>query len=324
MTATGVTATGVPDTAPGPTGAEPAGDAWLRHMRRGAWGHAWAVGDAVRGAREGESCLHLPRHEQWVWDGTPLAGRRVLVRCYHGLGDTLMFARFVPRLRAVAAAVTLWAQPTLLPLLATMRGVGALLPLHDGTPEVPYDVAVEVMELAQIARTTPATLPPPPQFDVTPAALPDDGRLKVGIAWECGDWDRLTRSIPFAALGPLARVPGVTLHVLQRGAALGEALARPDFGLPSGRDDVLEAARVVRALDLVVTIDSFPAHLAGALGVPVWTLLPHDADWRWMAGRENSPWYPTMRLFRQPRPGDWGAVVARVAGELERLAAGRV
>jgi ADP-heptose:LPS heptosyltransferase len=91
----------------------------------------------------------------------------------------------------------------------------------------------------------------------------------------------------------------------------------------SGSDDVLAAARVMRALDLVITIDSMPAHLAGALGVPVWTLLPHAADWRWMDGRDRSPWYPAMRLFRQPRPGDWDAVVARVAGELARLAAGR-
>lgn len=307
---------------------EAPGAAWLRHMRRGAWGHAWAVGDAVReaqvrAARAGATCWHLPRHEQWVWDGTPPEGRRVLVRCYHGLGDTLMFARFVPGLRAAAAEVTLWAQPALLPLLATMRGAGPLLPLHDGAPDVAYDVDVESMELAQLARATPDTLPPPPHFDVAPAALPDDGRLRVGVAWQCGDWDRSTRSIPFDALAPLARVPGVALHVLQRGAALADALAAPGFGTVSGSDRVLEAARAVRALDLVVTVDSFPAHLAGALGTPVWTLLPHAADWRWMDGREDTPWYPGMRLFRQPRPGDWGAVVGRVAGELERLAAAR-
>jgi hypothetical protein len=150
--------------------------------------------------------------------------------------------------------------------------------------------------------------------------------------WECGDWDRATRSVPVDALAPLARVPGVVLHVLQRGPALdafvarghafGVAGASPD-ALVSGSDDVLAAARVMRALDLVITIDSMPAHLAGALGVPVWTLLPHAADWRWMDGRDRSPWYPAMRLFRQPRPGDWDAVVARVAGELARLAAGR-
>jgi hypothetical protein len=290
---------------PGSPDAEPSGDAWLR-------------------ARAGAACWHLPRHEQWVWDGRPLAGRRVLVRCYHGLGDTLMFARFVPPLRRSAAEVTMWAQPALLPLLATMRGVGPLAPLHDGTPEVAYDADVEVMELAHAARATPATLPPPPQFAVAPAPLARDGRLAVGVVWECGDWDRATRSVPAALLAPLARVPGVALHVLQRGPALDAFRAAPPFAAAvSGSDDVLEAARAVRALDLVITIDSFPAHLAGALGVPTWTLLPHAADWRWMDGRGDSPWYPTMRLLRQPRPGDWAAVVAGAAGELARLAAGR-
>ena len=312
-----------------PNVVEPSGDAWLRHMRAGAWHHAWDVGDAVLRGRAGAACWHLPRHEQWVWDGRPLAGRRVLVRCYHGLGDTLMFARFVPPLRRSAAEVTLWAQPALLPLLATMRGVGPLLPLHDGAPDVPYDADVEVMELAHAARATPATLPPPPHFDVAPAPLPRDGRLAVGLVWECGDWDRAVRSIPLPLLAPLARVPGVALHVLQRGPALAEfADGASPFGAGasaavSGSDDVLEAARVVRALDLVVTVDSMPAHLAGALGVPVWTLLPHPADWRWMDARDATPWYPTMRLFRQPRPGDWPAVVERAAGELARLAAGR-
>ena len=293
-------------------------------MRRGAWGHAWVVGDRVRAARAGQTCWHLPRHEQWLWDGTPVDGRRVLVRCYHGLGDTLMFARFVPLLRERVREVTLWAQPALLPLLARMRGVGPLLPLHDGPPGGEYDVDVESMELAQLLRATPESLPPPPTFDVEPAALPDDaGRLRVGIVWETGDWVREERSIPFAALEPLARVPGVALHVLQRGPALADALARPWLGAASGSDSVLEAARVVRALDLVISADSFPAHLAGVLGTPAWTLLAHEADWRWMDGRESSPWYPGMRLFRQPRAGDWGAVVGRVAGELAALAAGR-
>ena len=299
----------------------PSGDAWLAHMRCGEWAHAWNVSDAVLQARVGQSCVHHPRHEQWVWDGTPLGGRRVLVRCYHGLGDTLQFARFIPPLRDVAAEVTLWAQPALLPLLATMRGIGPCAPLHDGVPDVPYDVDVEVMELGHVTRATPTTLPPPPHFDVAPAPLVGDGRLAVGVVWESGDWDRATRLIPLPLLAPLARVPGVALLALQPGAAL--AAWNPALGAVSGSDDVVEAARVVRALDLVITIDSMPAHLAGALGVPVWTLLPHPADWRWMDDVDASPWYPTMRLFRQPRPGDWRAVVARVADELRRVAAGR-
>jgi hypothetical protein len=152
-----------------------------------------------------------------------------------------------------------------------------------------------------------------------PAPLTRDGRLAVGVVWECGDWQREKRSIPFPLLAPLAALPGVQLHVLQRGPALDAWT--PAFGTHSGSDDVLEAARVVRALDLVISIDTMPAHLAGALGVPVWTLVPHDADWRWMDGRDDSPWYPTMRIFRQPAPGAWAPVIARVANELSALGA---
>ncbi len=286
-------------------------------MRRGAWEDAWRVSDEVLRARGGTPCWHLPRHEQWVWDGSPLADRRVLVRCYHGLGDTLQFIRFVPRLRA--AEVIVWAQPTLLRLLESAPGIDRLLSLHDGAPDADYDVDVEVMELAHAVRATSRDVGAGvPYLHVPPAPLPRAGRLAVGVVWECGDWDREKRSIPFAQLAPLADVAGVALHVLQRGPGL--AARDAGFGVDAGSDDVYEAARMMRALDLVVTIDSMPAHLAGALGVPVWTLLPHDADWRWMEGREDSPWYPTMRLFRQPAPGAWAPVVARVAEELARLA----
>jgi hypothetical protein len=297
-----------------PAAATPA-DPWLDAMRRGAWEEAWRASDAVLRARGGTPSWHLPRHEQWVWDGTPVDARRVLVRCYHGLGDTLMFARFLPAVRARAAEVTLWAQPSLLRLLAGLPGVDRLLPLHDGAPDVAYDVDVEVMELAHLVRATPERVGAAvPYLDVPPAPLPRDGRLQVGLAWQCGDWNRAQRSVPPAALAPLGRLPGVAFHRLQVGA--DEA---PPFGTDSARGAVYEAARVVRALDLLITADSMPAHLAGAMGVPAWVLLPHDADWRWMAGRDDSPWYPRARLFRQRAPGDWDGVVARVAAALTSL-----
>ena len=293
--------------------------AWMRHMRRGDLAAAWAVSDAVLRGRGGAPRWHLPRHEQWVWDGRPLDGKRVLVRCYHGLGDTLQFIRYAPPLKEVAAEVTVWAQPALLPLLATVAGIDRLLPLHDGVPEVEYDVDVEVMELPHVFRSTLETLPAEvPYLHADPAPLPRDGRLAVGLVWRAGDWDD-RRSVPPGELAPLAALPGVALHLLQRGPALAER--RAGLGVVSGSDDVAEAARVMRALDLVVTVDSMPAHLAGALGVPVWTLLHAESDWRWMEGRDDSPWYPTMRLFRQPRPGDWSSVIARVAEALGARAA---
>jgi hypothetical protein len=211
--------------------------------------------------------------------------------------------------------VTVWAQPTLLPLLEQFAGIVRLLPLHDGTPEVAYDVDVEVMELPWMFRSTVDTLPARvPYLHAEPAPIPRDGRRQVGLVWECGDWEREKRSIPGALLAPLADVPGVAWHLLQRGPALADA--PPGLGHVTGHDDVAEAARVVRALDLVVTVDTMPAHLAGALAVPTWVLLPHDADWRWMETRADSPWYPTMRLWRQDRPGDWAGLLARVADAL--------
>ncbi|MBW3572250.1 MAG: ADP-heptose--LPS heptosyltransferase [Gemmatimonadetes bacterium] len=293
---------------------EDPGAAWIRHVRAGEWEAAWRVSDRVLASHAGEPCWHLPRHEQWIWDGTPLDGKRVLIRCYHGLGDTLQFIRYAPLVKQAAAEVVVWAQPPLLPLLRTARGIDRLLPLHDGDVGIDYDVDVEVMELPHVFRTTARTLPADvPYLHVPPAPLAKNGRLAVGIAWKAGNWDS-RRDVPFPLLAPLAQVPGVELHVLQRGSGLAQR--QEGFGVVSGSDDPYVAARVMRALDLVITVDSMPAHLAGALGVPVWTLLHADPDWRWMQGRDDNPWYPTMRLFRQQRPGDWGPVIARVVEEL--------
>jgi hypothetical protein len=283
---------------------EDAGARWMRHMREGEWEAAWRLSDSGIAARGGVVDWRAPRHLQHIWDGSPFTGRRVLVRCYHGLGDTIQFIRFVPLLAAIAAEVTVWAQPALLPLLATMRPAPRLLPLHDGTPEAEYDVDVEVMELLHAFRCTPTTLPADVPY-LHPPARPRPGAaaLAVGLVWRAGEWDP-GRSIPVPLLLPLAHIPGVALHILQRGPALAEWPA--GLGTVSGSDDPLEAASVMRSLDLVLSVDSMPAHLAGALGVPVWTLLQHRADWRWMDGRDASPWYPSMRLLRQPGAGRLG------------------
>lgn len=290
-------------------------DAWLRHMRRGEWERAWTITDSVLPARARASCAHWPRHLQYVWTGAPLKGQRVLVRCYHGLGDTLQFIRYMPLLRTVAREVIVWAQPGLVPLLSGMPGVDRLLPLHDGVPDAAFDVDVEIMELAYVFRSTPETVPARiPYLHVEPMPLPmEDRRPAIGLVWKAGDWDE-RRSIPFALLAPIARAGGLRLFILQPGAS--EAGWRGEFGTFLGELDLFDYARAVRAMDLLVTIDSMPAHLAGALGVPTWTLLSAQADWRWMENRDDSPWYPGMRLFRQPRAGDWEAVVAHVATEL--------
>jgi hypothetical protein len=300
-----------------PERARELGSAWMRHMRAGEFELAWRVSDEVLRGRRGQSAHHLPRHFQWIWNGEPLDAKRVLVRCYHGLGDTIQFIRFAPMVKRIARRVVVWAQPQLIPLLETAEGIDELLPLHDAAPAVDYDIDLESMELPHVFRATVETLPRVvPYLHVAPAMLGGDRNLQVGLAWECGDWAP-ERAIPLDLLLPLAEIKGVTLHLIQRGSALRKAPA--GFGIVSGSDDILEAARVIAALDLMITIDSMPAHLAGALGVSTWTLLQAHADWRWMDDREDTPWYPTMRLFRQERAGDWEPVVARVRRELLEL-----
>jgi hypothetical protein len=294
---------------------------WFAHMRRGDFAAAWSISDAILAEHAGVSCTHLPRHEQWIWDGTPLDGKRVLIRCYHGLGDTIQFARFFPRVADIAAEVTVWAQPSLIPLLETMDPRVRYLPLHDGAPEGTYDVEVESMELGHVFRATLETLPGPAFRRIGSEAqrlretrhVPASVSLcaceplsrRAGIVWRAGDWDP-QRSIPIDLLDPLFDLPNLTFYSLQRGETDPRLIAL------EGVDDPLQTARLMLTLDLVISVDTFPAHLAGSLGVPVFTLLPYACDWRWMEGREDSPWYPSMRLFRQPRPGDWEAVVDAV------------
>jgi hypothetical protein len=284
-------------------------------MRAGDWAAAWALSDEVLRRRIGQPCLHRPRHEQWIWDGRPLAGKRVLVRCYHGLGDTVQFIRFLPRLRALARETIVWAQPVLHTLLRTAAGIDRLLPLHDGTPDAVYDAEVELMELPHVFRATPATLPHAvPYLHAPTAHFPRrPGQLAVGLAWQSGAWDP-RRSVPKELLGSLGCVAGVEWFSLQRPPAVVPGLALRDVS----HDAPERTAASMRALDLVISVDSFPAHLAGALGVPVWTLLHAAPDWRWMDERDDSPWYPTMRLFRQPRPGDWASVIADVITALRQ------
>jgi hypothetical protein len=298
-------------------------DTWIEHMRRGNFAAAWELSDAILRRRNGAPCWHLPRHEQFVWNGASLAGKRVLVRCYHGLGDTVQFIRYASLLAGIAAEVIVWVQPALLPLVRTVPGVHRVLPLHDGAPDAEFDADVEIMELPHIFRTVLATVPAAvPYLHVEPAALPAHpatGKrppgLAVGLVWQAGDWDS-RRSLPVRLAARLAQVPGVSIYVLQRGEALADWPR--GAGVLAGCDDITMAGRIMRALDLVISIDSLPAHLAGALGVPVWTLLPAEADWRWLEAREDSPWYPTMRLFRQAadRPDNWEPVIERVEAAL--------
>src|SRR5690348_8445280 len=298
---------------------------WMCAMLRGDFATAWRLGDAVLRRRRGRRADHLPRHLRRVWDGTPLAGRRVLVRCNHGLGDTLQFVRLVPTLAEVAREVTLEAPTELLPLLASIRGLSALVPLDAPTP--PSDVEIEVMEVAHALRLTLDTLPADVPYLKSPAlTMPSmacapeiGGGFKLGVVWAAGAW-RPERSVPFALIEQLAQLPGVQLVSLQHGVAARDverSALRARITTPaSGEQSVVDTAALIGRLDLVVTVDTMVAHLAGALAAPVWTLLDAEADWRWMVGRSDSPWYPTMRLFRRKWTGIWDEVLEEVSAAL--------
>jgi hypothetical protein len=294
-------------------------DPWTEAMMRGDFEAAWRVCDRVLEERRGRDCSQAPRHLQHIWDGSALDGRRVLVRCYHGLGDTLQFARLLAPLRARAQHLTVWVQPALAPLMRNVAGVDAVLPLHDGAPGVDYDVDLELMEAAHALRLSLSELPgsmpylcPGRQLPPRPRSLHDHA-LRVGLAWRSGPWDD-ARSLTHSALDRLASVRGVRWCSLQYPAE-----SQPFEMNQLGCRDVERLAARMRTLDLIISVDTMTAHLAGALALPVWTLLPHKCDWRWMRERTDSPWYPTMRLFRQSRVAEWRDVVDSVAETLALL-----
>jgi hypothetical protein len=285
---------------------------WMELMKRGELASAWRVSDrALEDGRQRD--WTLPRHEQAIWTGVALEGARVLVRCYHGLGDTLQFIRYVPLLSRMARQVTVWIQPALIELLADTPELGPLMPLHDGAPDVEYDADVEIMELPHVFRTDVSSIPAQVPYirGIRPRELTRDG-YRVGLVWKAGGWDP-RRSIPFDAIRPLLDLPGVRFTALHETLTPGE---RACFADASAGSTIRQLAAWVLAQDLVVTVDTMMAHLAGALGVRTWLLLHVDPDWRWMRERRDTPWYPSVRLYRQPAPGVWRPVVCEVREDL--------
>jgi hypothetical protein len=297
-------------------------DPWMAHMRRGDFAAAWRISDRVlQSRREARvDCSGWPRHLQFVWTGEPLDGKRVLVRCYHGLGDTIQFVRFLAQLRPRVAEVTLWAQPCLVELLRSARGVDRVVPLHDGAPEVDYDVDIELMELPHALRLTLEEIPravPYLRVARMPAPRGRADSRHIGLVWRAGDW-LPQRSVPDDALAPLADIDDVRWYSLQY-----PARQLPFAATDLSCADICEMAARMQRLDLLITVDTMAAHLAGALGLPVWTLLNERCDWRWLCDRDDSPWYPSMRLFRQCADAGWQPVIDRLRGALRTTAGSR-
>jgi hypothetical protein len=292
---------------------------WMELMKRGDFAAAWRLSDRALEAGQQRDWT-LPRHEQAIWTGVPLAGKRVLVRCYHGLGDTLQFIRYLPMLSRMARHVTVWIQPDLIDLLADTPELGELIPLHDGTPDAYYDADVEIMELPHVFRTEVATIPVEVPYirGIRPRSVPA-AWCRVGIVWKAGGWDP-RRSIPFDSIRPLLDVQGVRFTALHERLTAAEASCFPDA---SAGSTIRELAAWVLAQELVITVDTMVAHLAGALGMRTWLLLHADPDWRWMRERRDSPWYPSMRLYRQPAPDAWQPVIRSVRSDLAEVAASR-
>jgi len=254
------------------------------------------------------------------WRGEPLGGERILLYAEQGLGDTLQFVRYAPLVAARGGRVVLEVQPKLERLLRGIDGVDEIITPGCTRPRVRWRSSLLSLPFAFGTElpTIPARVPylriDRALVAAWSARLPRR-RLTVGVVWSGspGHAANRQRSIPLRLLAPLA-MEGVSLFSLQKGPAESQIAECADVvslrQLPGCIDDFADMAAAIAALDLVVTVDTSVAHLAGALGKPVWILLAHRPDWRWLSERDDSPWYPTARLFRQRAPGAWDAVVA--------------
>lgn len=267
------------------------------------------------------------------WHGEPLAGRTVLFDCEQGLGDALHFVRYAPLIAQRGGRVVVRVYPALERL---MRRIGGLEVVATTAPLPRFDLYLPMLSAPHVFETTLDTVPANmPYLTADPAdvaawrdRLAPHGGLRVGLVWAGAprpndpDAQRIDkrRSIGLAAFAALAGIPGVTLVSLQKGPPAAQ-LAEPPPGLalvdPMGDvTDFADTAALIENLDLVVSVDTSVAHLAGGLGKPVWILSRFDGCWRWLLERDDSPWYPTARLFRQQRAEDWSGAVGRLAAAL--------
>lgn len=257
-----------------------------------------------------------------LWDGAPLAGRRLLLYAEQGFGDTLQFARFVPMAAQRGGRIILDVPPALHRLLSGLPGAAQVS--RQDAPAPDHDLRLPLMSLPHALGVTVETLPAAPYLPV-PDPGPWAGRLahlsgrKVGLAWKALAEKRgsALRSAPLAALSPLFALPGISWISLQKDVPAEDRPLPPHMPDVSGHlGDFADTAALIAGLDLVVTVDTAVAHLAGAMGKPVWVMLPAGCDWRWLMAREDSPWYPTARLFRLTREAGWAGIAAALTRAL--------
>ncbi len=292
---------------------------WTCYMLTGNYESAWLQSDKIE-ARGNPDPYRF-------WNGQTLAGKDILLRCLHGLGDTIQFIRYAPLIKAQARTLTVEAQPKLKRLLEKANIADEVITW--GEKEPPWNQQIEVNELPRIFRTTLLSIPsnvPYLRFEQPPPATgQNEGQpLRVGFAWAASDFNR-ARTVPLELLASLFGTPGALFFSVQAGSEFAQVQpwAAQVKSLTEESTCILRVAREMNNLDLIITVDTMTAHLAGALGRRTWTLLPFACDWRWMLNRSDTPWYPTMRLFRQPMPGNWEPVIQQVRQELGNLVTAR-
>lgn len=278
----------------------------------------WTGSDTQAGPRP----MHAPQ-----WTGREsLSGKTMLLHAEQGLGDSIQFARYVPLVAERGAAVIVEAHAGLGPLLHGLRGVTRVVARGEALPQ--HDLHCPLMSLALAFGTTLDTIPnavpyldaPQEHLERWRARLGARGRPRVGLAWSGSTTLRndRNRSIALEQLAPLRELP-FDFHSLQKEVRPGDAAALasgpPIASFGDELADFRDTAALVQLMDLVISVDTAVAHLAGALAIPVWVLLPWSPDWRWLLERSDSPWYPTARLWRQARAGDWHGVIQRVREE---------
>jgi Flp pilus assembly protein TadD len=301
----------------------------LAHLLRGDFATGWQSYECRWHTRNLRGAVR--NFPQPLWRGEPLAGARILLHAEQGMGDTMQFARYVPLVAARDATVILEVQPELLTLFAGMEGSSQVIGRGDNLPEFAWQSPL--LSLPRAFGTELGTIPANiPYLRSSPSAVQEwsqhlqgDG-LRIGLVWSGNPLHVRDpqRSLALDQLRTLLAVNRTTFYSLQKGSAASQLLALPIetnlIDLGPRLEDFADTAAAIGNLDLVISVDTAVAHLTGALGKPVWVLLTHAPDWRWLLDRDDSPWYPTARLFRQPAPGDWCSVIDRVAGELQQLA----
>lgn len=296
---------------------------WQCWMLMGEFENAWKESDSIS-----ESCAYDPNR---FWDGSSWSNRRVMLRCLHGLGDTIHFIRYAPMLRKTCSSLTVQTHPELVRLVQGVAGIDRVISWGPTFQEDPstWDMQLEVTELPFAFRTTLSSIPASTPYitvpeDIRAWALQCLGMrkgLRVALIWESGPYNP-ARSVSPALLSPLLQVSNCQFYCVHKSESAVSLAHYPSFkNVIANIADVLITASLLVHMDLVITVDTMIAHLAGALNVPVWIMLPASADWRWMMGRSSSPWYPSARLFIQTEAGAWASVVCDIQQDLRTLAA---